>query len=162
MKQITAHDLTTMSEQAATVVRLRAHRTLHEELSDPVQRLAIAMEPGTYIRPHRHPQTWELLTPLRGRFVVLQFNDDGVVTQRTLLGEETKVLEMPASTWHAVLSVDPGGVVFEVKQGPYRALAEEDCMAWAPPEGGEGTAAVMRWYATAKVGDRFSPSSLKP
>lgn len=31
---------------------------------------------------------------LRGRFVVLQFNDDGVVTQRTLLGEETKVLEM--------------------------------------------------------------------
>ena len=155
MKQITAHDLTTMSEQAATVARLRAHRTLHEELSDPVQRLAIAMEPGTYIRPHRHPQTWELLTPLRGRFVVLQFNDDGVVTQRTLLGEETKVLEMPASTWHAVLSVDPGGVVFEVKQGPYRALAEEDCMAWAPPEGGEGTAAVMRWYATAKMGDRY-------
>ncbi|MHA7844842.1 WbuC family cupin fold metalloprotein [Serratia sp. D1N4] len=162
MKQITAHDLTTMSEQAATVARLRAHRTLHDELSDPVQRLAIAMEPGTYIRPHRHPQTWELLTPLRGRFVVLQFNEDGVVTQRTLLGEETKVLEMPASTWHAVLSVDPGGVVFEVKQGPYRALAEEDCMAWAPPEGGEGTAAVMRWYATAKIGDRFSPSSFKP
>ncbi|VTR50086.1 Uncharacterised protein [Serratia fonticola] len=121
MKQITAHDLTTMSEQAATLPRLRAHRTLHEELSDPVQRLAIAMEPGTYIRPHRHPQTWELLTPLRGRFVVLQFNDEGVVTQRTLLGEETKVLEMPAFTWHAVLSVDPGGVVFEVKQGPYQA-----------------------------------------
>jgi len=161
MKQITAHDLTTMSEQAAKVQRLRAHRNLHDELSDPVQRLAIAMEPGTYIRPHRHPQTWELLTALRGRFVVLQFNDDGVVTQRTLLGEETKVLEMPASTWHAVLSVDPGGVVFEVKQGPYRALAEEDCMAWAPPEGAEGTTAVMRWYATAKIGDRFSPSSFK-
>ena len=62
-----------------------------------MQRPAIAMEPGTYIRPHRHPQT-ELLTKLRGRFVVLQFNDDGVVTQRTLLGEETKVLEMPAFT----------------------------------------------------------------
>lgn len=113
------------------------------------------MEPGTYIRPHRHPQTWELLTPLRGRFVVLQFNDDGVVTQRTLLGEETKVLEMPAFTWHAVLSVDAGGVVFEVKQGPYQALTEEDCMPWAPQEGGEGTEAVMRWYATAQVGDRY-------
>lgn len=44
MKQITAHELTAMSEQAASVARLRAHRTLHEELSDPVQRLAIAME----------------------------------------------------------------------------------------------------------------------
>lgn len=121
-----------------------------------MQRLAIAMEPGTYIRPHRHPQTWELLTPLRGRFVVLQFNEEGVVTQRTLLGEETKVLEMPAFTWHAVLSVDPGGVVFEVKQGPYQALSEEDCMHWAPPEGGEGIEAVMRWYATAQVGDRYT------
>lgn len=156
MKQITAHELTAMSEQAANVVRLRAHRTLHEELSDPVQRLAIAMEPGTYIRPHRHPQTWELLTPLRGRFVVLQFDQDGVVTQRTLLGEETKVLEMPAFTWHAVLSVDAGGVVFEVKQGPYQPLAEEDCMSWAPAEGGEGTEAVMRWYATAQIGDHFA------
>ncbi|HIE4391740.1 TPA: WbuC family cupin fold metalloprotein [Serratia liquefaciens] len=156
MKQITAHDLTAMSEQAAKVARLRAHRTLHDELSEPVQRLAIAMEPGTYIRPHRHPQTWELLTPLRGRFVVLQFNEKGVLTQRTLLGEETKVLEMPAFTWHAVLSVDPGGVVFEVKQGPYQALSEEDCMHWAPPEGGEGIEAVMRWYATAQVGDRYT------
>ncbi|CAI1079306.1 WbuC family cupin fold metalloprotein [Serratia grimesii] len=158
MKQITALDLTSMSEQAAKVARLRAHRTLHDELSDPVQRLAIAMEPGTYIRPHRHPQTWELLTPLSGRFVVLQFNEDGVVTQRTLLGEETKVLEMPAYTWHAVLSVDPGGVVFEVKQGPYQPLSEEDCMQWAPQEGAEGTEAVMRWYATAQVGDHYTRS----
>lgn len=155
MKQITLSDMQQQSEAATTSPRLRAHRNFHPELRDPVQRLAIAMEPGTYIRPHRHPQTWELLTPLRGRFVVLQFNDDGVVTQRTLLGEETKVLEMPAFTWHAVLSVDAGGVVFEVKQGPYQALTEEDCMPWAPQEGGEGTEAVMRWYATAQVGDRY-------
>lgn len=155
MKQNTLSDMQQQSEAAASAPRLRAHRNFHPELSDPIQRLAIAMEPGTYIRPHRHPQTWELLTPLRGRFVVLQFNDDGVVTQRTLLGEETKVLEMPAFTWHAVLSVDAGGVVFEVKQGPYQALTEEDCMQWAPQEGGEGTEAVMRWYATAQVGDRY-------
>ncbi|PVZ86399.1 cupin fold metalloprotein, WbuC family [Serratia sp. S1B] len=155
MKQITAHDLTTMSEQASKLPRLRANRNLHDELNDPVQRLAIAMEPGTYIRPHRHPQTWELLTSLSGRFVVLQFDDNGVITQRTLLGEETKVLEMPAATWHAVLSVDPGGVIFEVKQGPYLALSENDCMPWAPAEGENGIEAVMRWYATAKVGDRY-------
>lgn len=54
-----------------------------------------------------------------------------------------------------MLSVDAGGVVFEVKQGPYQALTEEDCMQWAPQEGGEGTEAVMRWYATAQVGDRY-------
>ncbi|MEY7168409.1 WbuC family cupin fold metalloprotein, partial [Enterobacter hormaechei] len=38
------------------------------------------MEPGTYVRPHRHPHTFELLLPLRGRFVVLNFDDRGTVT----------------------------------------------------------------------------------
>lgn len=54
MKQITLSDMQQQSEAAATSPRLRAHRNFHPELSDPVQRLAIAMEPGTYIRPHRH------------------------------------------------------------------------------------------------------------
>ncbi|MCX8958988.1 WbuC family cupin fold metalloprotein [Erwinia psidii] len=156
MKQISRSDLSSMSQQAASVARLRSHRTLHEELSDPVQRLAIAMEPGTYIRPHRHPQTWELLTPLKGRFVVLQFNDAGEVTDRTVLGEDILLQEMPAFTWHAVLSLDEGGVIFEVKHGPYQALTEDDCMHWAPAEGGEGTTEVMAWYAGAQPGDRFS------
>ena len=50
MKQITLSDLKQQSEAAANAPRLRAHRNLHPELSDPVQRLAIAMEPGTYVR----------------------------------------------------------------------------------------------------------------
>lgn len=155
MKQITCSDLNNMSQQAASLPRLRAHRTLHEELSDPVQRLAIAMEPGTYIRPHRHPHTWELLTPLQGRFLVLLFNDDGTVSHRTLLGEDVRLQEIPALTWHAVLSLDQNGVIFEVKQGAYRALSEEDCMSWAPPEGGENVADIMAWYASAQPGDRY-------
>ncbi|WP_135715805.1 Qnr family pentapeptide repeat protein, partial [Klebsiella pneumoniae] len=43
--------------------------------------------PGTYVRPHRHPHTFELLLPLRGRFVVLNFDDRGTVTHRAILGE---------------------------------------------------------------------------
>ncbi|MGV8352525.1 WbuC family cupin fold metalloprotein, partial [Pseudomonas aeruginosa] len=54
MKQITLSDMQQQSEAAASAPRLRAHRNFHPELSDPIQRLAIAMEPGTYIRPHRH------------------------------------------------------------------------------------------------------------
>ncbi len=51
MKQITLSDMQQQSEAAASAPRLRAHRNFHPELSDPIQRLAIAMEPGTYIRP---------------------------------------------------------------------------------------------------------------
>ncbi|MGX5098943.1 WbuC family cupin fold metalloprotein [Enterobacter cloacae] len=153
MKQITFSDLQLQSEQAAQSPRLRAHRNLHPDLSDPVQRLAIAMEPGTYVRPHRHPHTFELLTALSGRFLVLNFDDSGNVIRRVVLGEECKVLEMDAGTWHAVLSLDIGGVIFEVKHGSYQPVPEHDTAPWSPAENAPGTAELMKWYAQAQVGD---------
>lgn len=153
MKQITVSDMKQQSEAAANSPRLRAHRNFHPELSDPVQRLAIAMEPGTFVRPHRHPHTFELLVPLSGRFVVLNFDDSGAVTRRVVLGEECRVLEMAPDTWHAVLSLDNGGIIFEVKQGDYQPVAAEDFAAWAPAEGEAGTAELMEWYKHVQPGD---------
>ncbi|NLS53499.1 WbuC family cupin fold metalloprotein [Hafnia alvei] len=156
MKQITFDDLKQQSAAAASAPRLRAHRNFHPELSDPVQRLAIAMEPGTYIRPHRHPHTFELLLPLSGRFVVLNFDEQGVVTRRVVLGEECVALEMDAGTWHSVLSLDNGGVIFEVKHGGYQPVTEQDSAPWAPAEGAAGTQELMAWYSQAQVGDKYS------
>lgn len=153
MKQITFSDMQQQSAAAASAPRLRAHRNFHPELSDPVQRLAIAMEPGTYIRPHRHPHTFELLLPLSGRFLILNFDDQGTVTRRVVLGEDCVALEMEAGTWHSVLSLDKGGVIFEVKHGGYQPVTEQDSANWAPAEGEKGTAELMAWYAQAQVGD---------
>ena len=55
MKQITLSDMQQQSEAAASAPRLRAHRNFHPELSDPIQRLAIAMEPGRRPAGCRHP-----------------------------------------------------------------------------------------------------------
>mgnify|MGYP000845560938 FL=1 len=153
MKYITFSDMQQQSDAAARSPRLRAHRNFHPELTDPVQRLAIAMEPGTYIRPHRHPHTFELLLALSGRFVVLTFDDLGYVTRRIVLGEECTALEMDAGTWHAVLSLAAAGVIFEVKHGGYQAVAAGDYVTWAPAEGEEGTFELMEWYHQAQVGD---------
>ncbi|AKJ41192.1 Uncharacterised protein [Pragia fontium] len=155
MKQITTDNLLQLSDTAAHAARLRANVNFHPELNDPVQRLAIAMEPGTYIRPHRHPHTFELLLPLRGRFIVLNYDDEGTVIRRVVLGEECAVLEMPANTWHSVLSLDHQGVIFEVKQGGYQPIAEQDFMSWAPAEGQPGTQQLIAWYGKANVGDRY-------
>ncbi|EPD6205901.1 WbuC family cupin fold metalloprotein [Klebsiella pneumoniae] len=103
--------------------------------------------------PHRHPHTFELLLPLRGRFVVLNFDDRGTVTHRAILGETCTVLEMAAGTWHAVLSLDTGGIIFEVKHGGYQPVAADDYAHWAPAEGEPGTTELMAWYAQAQVGD---------
>jgi len=156
MKQLTLTDLQQLSEQAAQSPRLRANRNLHPELSDAVQRLAVAMEPGTYVRPHRHPHTFELLTPLSGRFLVLHFDDDGSVTQRVVLGEECKLLETDAGIWHAVLSMDNDGVIFEVKHGGYQPVTEQDSAPWAPAENDQGAGELMEWYLRAQVGNTFT------
>ena len=152
MKKLTFDDLTTLGRQARQSPRLRANSNLHRELTDPIQRLAIAMEPDTLILPHRHPHTWEVLTALRGRFTVLVFNDAGRVLERAVLGEDTGVVEIPAGGWHAVLSRDAGAVIFEVKHGPYAPIAEADVAAWSK---GRTAAELNAWYAQAQVGDEF-------
>jgi len=155
LKQLDLAMLDTLSTQAKASPRLRANANLHDELSDTIQRLAIAMEPDTIIRPHRHAQTWELLTALRGRFLVLLFSDDGVVIERVVLGEGCSVQETPAGVWHGVLSLDTGGVIFEVKRGPYMPINGADFAPGYEADDAAQGAKLNLWYAQAKVGDRL-------
>ena len=156
MKRIDQTLLTTLSTQAATSPRKRAHHNLHPQLDDPVQRLCIAMEPGTYVRPHRHmqPETWEILLILSGAVALLIFDDSGKVLERIELaaGGEVTAVEIPANTWHAVASLKAGTVVFEVKQGPYAPISEVNYAPWSPAEGAQAEV-LEGWYHRAQAGD---------
>lgn len=153
MKRITADNLSDLGQVAQQSPRLRMNSNLHTDLADPIQRLAIAMEPGTLILPHRHPHTWEILTALRGRFTVLVFDDAGTVTERAELGADTSVVEIPSGGWHAVLSRDVGAVIFEVKHGPYAPISDADIADWGK---GRSATELNTWYAVAQVGDRYA------
>ena len=155
MNQLSYAQLTALSQQAENSPRRRMNHNLHAELSDPIQRLAIAMEPDTYIRPHHHRHSWELLTALRGRFVVLNFDAAGMVTGRAVLGDDASVIETPLAGWHAVLSLDPGAVIFEVKRGPYAPFGEDDFAPWSPSADSAASRVLMAWYAAAAVGQRW-------
>ena len=153
MKLLNDTLLDELAAQARQSPRLRAHYNLHDDLGEGVHRLAIAMEPGTLIVPHRHHHSWELLLPLRGRFTVLLFDDSGAVQERIELGAGSSVVEFPAGTWHALLARDAGSVLFELKLGPYTPLGEDDVMAWSK---GVEVATLNAWYAKAQLGDRYS------
>ena len=157
MKQIDNAVLDSLIAQAKASPRQRAHYNLHQELNDRVQRLCIAMEPGTYVRPHRHsdPETWEILMILRGSLALNIFDDKGMVIDRTVLkaGGPVLVVEFPQNTWHAPASLETGTVVFEIKQGPYRPIDEQNLAAWAPAEGMPAAAGFIEWYGHARVGD---------
>lgn len=71
MKHLTDSMLDALSREAQQSSRRRANHNLREDLSDPVQRLAIAMEPDTFVRPHRGQDT------------------DGAVTSRNCLAGAT-------------------------------------------------------------------------
>ncbi|QMV53407.1 WbuC family cupin fold metalloprotein [Ewingella americana] len=156
IKQISQDTMCDLITKATNSPRLRQNLNIHPAPEDDVQRLAIAMEPGTYVRVHRHPHTWELLTPLRGRFLVLTYDESGKVTDRLWLGGDTRLLEIPANTWHSVLSLDEGGVIFEVKHGAYQPVTEEDYLPGSAPEGDERVKATLEWYANAEIGDVFA------
>ena len=151
--QVTHARLDELVESAKTNARRRSDLNLHETLDDPIQRLAIAMQPDTLIRPHRHRHTWELLLPLRGRFVVVCFDETGVVSERIALGETASLVELPAGQWHAVLSLDSGAVIFEVKHGPYMPTEPADFAPWLAEDADPQR--VLAAYASARVGERL-------
>ena len=155
MNKLRFDQLSALSTEAKQSPRNRMNHNIHTDLTDPIQRLAIAMEPDTYIRPHRHMQTWELLTSLRGRFIVLTFDDAGIVIDRAVLGEDVSVIETPIAGCHAVLSLDTGAVIFEVKQGPYMPFKEEDFAPWSPAADDDNYKALMSWYRNAEIGQRW-------
>jgi cupin fold WbuC family metalloprotein len=156
MKRIDQQLLTALSSQAAASPRKRVHHNLHPRLDDNVQRLCIAMEPGTYVRPHRHmePKTWEILLVLRGAVALLVFDDSGRVLERIELatGGKVSAVEIPADTWHAVASMETGTVVFEVKQGPYAPITEANYAPWSPPDGVRAER-LEGWYHHAQAGE---------
>jgi cupin fold WbuC family metalloprotein len=163
MKRITADDLRRLSAEAAASPRRRKNLNVHAELSDPVQRLCNAFEPGTYVRPHRHAAAgvWELLVVLSGSAAVLVFDDAGAVTERAELDAAGPVrcLEIPAGAWHTMASLQPGTVLFEVKRGPYAAPPPQDFAAWAPAEGDARCAAMEVWFRGARPGESANATS---
>jgi cupin fold WbuC family metalloprotein len=157
MKRIDRQLLDDLTAKAAVSPRKRAHHNIHPVLEDPVQRLCVAIEPGTYIRPHRHadPSTWEVFILLRGSAVFLVFDDAGKVEERVVLkaGGPVQAIEIPAAAWHSIASLERRTIFLEVKQGPYSAPKEKNSAAWAPAEGEVATARFEAWYRNASVGD---------
>lgn len=135
---LTKSDLHALSERARGTLRLRLNRNLHE-MDDPVHRLLNALEPGTYIQPHRHlsPPKSETIVVVAGALGLLLFDDAGGVRDAVRLeaGGERFGADLPASAWHTLVALQPGTVFFETKSGPYSRPLPEDLLPGFPAEG---------------------------
>ena len=66
MKLISEELLDSVSHEARESSRLRMNYNFHESLDSPIHRLLNALEPGTYLPPHRHTDKEETYVVLRG------------------------------------------------------------------------------------------------
>lgn len=157
MKLVTSSLLDSLTNEAIQSQRKRAHYNLHPNLEDKIHRLCIAVEPGSYVKPHRHltPEKWELLVILRGKMKILLFDDEGIVIDRVELKHdgENICIEIPAGVWHTFVSMESGSVVLESKPGPYSKPIENDFVNWAPNEGEAKVELFEKWYRMASAGD---------
>lgn len=128
-----------LSTRAQASDRGRLNLNFHQDFAEACQRLLNAVEPHSYIRPHRHltPPKPETFVALRGRFAILVFDDAGEIVEVVAIGEDEEAIgvDLPGGVWHCVLSLEPGSVFFETKPGPYVPLSDKDWAPWAPPEG---------------------------
>lgn len=157
MKAVTAAELDSLSTQAENATRRRVHLNVHAGLDEPVQRLFIAFEPGTYVRPHRHPEAnkWELAVLIEGAIDLLTLDDEGRLTERVRLARDgARAAEIPPGTWHSYVCRSPGTVLLEVKEGPYIPTTPENFAPWSPPEGDDRVAAYLARLDVIDVGER--------
>ncbi|WP_080903845.1 WbuC family cupin fold metalloprotein [Parabacteroides sp. Marseille-P3160] len=153
MKHIDRTLLDETTARAKVSPRLRMNYNFHEKLDDPVNRLLNAMEPGTYIRPHRHcnPDKNEIFLLLRGRVALFIFDDEGKVLESVILDPDQGEYggEIEAGIWHGLLVLESGSVIYEVKNGPFAPLLPENFAPWSPEPGNEeAVAAYMKQLAS--------------
>ena len=127
--------------------RLRVHRNFHPDDAYLAHRLLIAIEPGSYVLPHRHldPGKDETLLVLRGSLGVVFFDAAGQPGRCHVLraGGETLGIDIPHGVYHTVFALESGTVFFEAKAGPYVPVSAEERAAWAPAEGCGEVAAYL-------------------
>jgi len=136
MKIIDTKLLNETTERAKQSPRLRMNYNFHETPDDPINRLLNALEPDTYLRPHRHcnPDKNEIFLLLRGKVAVFIFDDEGRITDTILLDPLKGCYggEIQSGIWHGLLVLESGTVIYEIKEGPFAPLKLENMAPWSP------------------------------
>ena len=119
--------LDAVSAQAKASPRLRMTYNFHQSLDEKCHRMLNAVEPGTDIPIHKHPDKDESFVILRGKVRSTTYNDDGSIIESVVLCAEDGVygVDIPKGVWHKLESLESGSVIFKCKEGPFVPHEEE-------------------------------------
>ena len=130
-----------------TSSRRRVILPFHERASDPLHRMLNAVQPDSYVRPHRHldPPKAECWVMLRGAAAFFTFEGDGAIRDclRIAAGSDVFGVDLAPGVYHSFIALEPDTLIFEVKPGPYSPSDDKTFPAWAPEEGSPETPAYV-------------------
>ncbi len=120
----------------------RRYALSFSEPGDRVQVMLNAVEPDSYVRPHKHecPDKLEIVQAVCGRIAVVCYDGDGGVVKVVVsdCSSVDNVVSIPNGTWHSMVSLESGSVMLEILEGPYDPLTHKKFAEWSPEEYTEG------------------------
>lgn len=126
--------------------RKRIIMPIHRVQEAEVQRMINFVQPGTYIRPHKHPMPHasESIIIIHGAIRYFTFDDQGQILSDDTFTSNIipSVLDIEPEVWHSFLVLKPDTILFESKKGPYDERKDKTFAEWAPEE---GTSEVEKW-----------------
>ncbi|MEB3338847.1 MAG: WbuC family cupin fold metalloprotein [Leptolyngbyaceae bacterium] len=141
IKRLTQELVDVVAQQAQTSPRLRKNYDFHQP-SEKVQRFINVLQPGTYIRPHRHLRDagingFEFFLVLQGELGMLILNDQGEIIHTERIGGATSTyaIELAEGTYHTLVALAPNTVILELKEGPYEPSTDKNFLSAFPLEG---------------------------
>ena len=111
-----------LTEQAKMSPRLRMNLDLRNSPEDQSQRMMNALEPGTIVNIHRHEDTSEVVSVIRGSLVEYFYdeNHNVIETIRAAAGSDVPAFVVPKGMLHNCESLESGTVIIECKDGAYK------------------------------------------
>jgi cupin fold WbuC family metalloprotein len=136
---ITRDSLERTVEASRTSPRKRMIQPFHRADSAGLQRMFNAVQPGSYIAPHRHldPPKDESWIVLQGALAFFTFGEHGQIEQclEVRPGSDVFGVDLEPGVYHTFFALEPDTVVYEVKTGPYAPSNDKAFAPWAPREG---------------------------
>ena len=121
--------------------RGRQNYNFHD-LSEKVQRFVNVLQPGTYVRPHRHLRPdavngFEFFVVIQGELGMIIFHENGQILRclRLSAAGPTRAVELPEGTIHTIVALAGDTAILEFKEGPYDLGADKDFLTDFPAEG---------------------------
>jgi len=111
---------------------------IHRTQDALVQRMLNFLQPGTYIRPHKHPRPGaiETIVVLSGHIRFFTYSEKGDVLMQCDLesGTSNCLIDIEDNVWHSFEVLSPDTLIIECKMGPYDANLDKEFAPWSEPE----------------------------